>query len=177
MVSFFPRTNLLVTSIRTQTQKYPSTINSIVMALCLFAVVDNIWLNHGKDITNRSYANDEFFVGKDISATPIVDSGVVYFPSWNEYLYAVNAFTGASIWKQNLSEITGLNGTGIVVNVTMSRSTPMIVDDLLIVGIYRPTVLFSGRLKIWTQNGDHFRTISFGVNSPSNSWIRTNCLL
>ena len=39
-------------------------------------------------------------------------SGVVYFPSWNGYLYAVNAFTGASIWKQNLGELTGLKCNG-----------------------------------------------------------------
>nr|POE53961.1 polyvinylalcohol dehydrogenase [Quercus suber] len=160
-----------------QTQKYHGTVNSIVVALCLFAVVDNtvaIWLNHGKDITNRRYANDEvlinpltvsrlrlkwkFFAGKYISATPAVDSGVVYFPSWNGYLYAVNAFTGASIWKQNLSELSGVNGTGIVVNVTVSRSTPTIVNDLLIVGIYGPAVVIAlkrsdGKL-VWSTQLD-----------------------
>ena len=100
----------------------------------------------------------KFFAGKDISATPAVDSGVVYFPSWNGYLYAVNAFTGASIWKQNLSELTGLNGTGIVVNVTVSRSTPTTVNDLLIVGIYGPAVVIAlnrsdGKL-VWSTQLD-----------------------
>lgn len=63
-----------------------------------------------------------FFAGKDISATPAVADGRVYFPSWNGYLYAVNAFTGRLIWQPNLGALTGLEGTGVVVNVTVSRS-------------------------------------------------------
>ncbi|KAK9283497.1 hypothetical protein L1049_011743 [Liquidambar formosana] len=51
-------------------------------------------------------------------------------------MYAVNAFNGALVWKQNLSELTGLSGTGIVVNVTLSRSTRSVVGDRLIFGIY-----------------------------------------
>ncbi|KDO82850.1 hypothetical protein CISIN_1g039692mg, partial [Citrus sinensis] len=94
------------------------------------------WLNHGGDLNNRRYAYGEvlinpvtvrnlrlrwsFYAGKDISATPAVANGVVYFPSWNGYLYAVNAFNGALIWEQNLSKLTGLSGTGIVVNVTVA---------------------------------------------------------
>lgn len=99
-----------------------------------------------------------FYAGKDISATPAVANGVVYFPSWNGYLYAVNAFNGALIWEQNLSKLTGLSGTGIVVNVTVSRSTPTIAGDLLIVGIYGPAVVVAvsrsnGRL-VWSTQLD-----------------------
>ena len=49
----------------------------------------------------------KFFAGKDISATPAVANGVVYFPSWNGYVYVVNAFNGGLIWKQKLGELTG----------------------------------------------------------------------
>lgn len=99
-----------------------------------------------------------FFAGKDISATPAVANGVVYFPSWNGYLYAVNAFNGALIWRQNLSELTGQSGTGVVVNVTVSRSTPTVDGDLLIVGIYGPAVVIAvarsnGRL-VWSTTLD-----------------------
>lgn len=132
------------------------------------------WPNHGGDLSNRRYANGEvllkparvanlrlkwkFFAGKDISATPSVADGVVYFPSWNGYLYAVNAFNGALIWKQNLTEITGLTGTGITVNVTVSRTTPAVIADLLIVGIYGPAVVIAvarsnGRL-VWSTQID-----------------------
>ncbi|KAJ4838500.1 hypothetical protein Tsubulata_044537 [Turnera subulata] len=117
------------------------------------------WLNHGADIRNTRSAKGElkinrftvknlrlrwtFFAGRDISATPAIANGVAYFPSWNGYLYAVNAFSGTLIWKQNLGELTGLTGTGIVVNVTVSRSTPTIAGDCLIVGIYGPAVVIA----------------------------------
>ncbi|KAL3731720.1 hypothetical protein ACJRO7_028581 [Eucalyptus globulus] len=72
------------------------------------------------------------FAGKNISATPAVADAVVYFPSWDGNLYAVNAFDGSLVWKQNLSELTGLKGVGTVVNVTLSRSTPTIARKPLI---------------------------------------------
>ncbi|KAH0991472.1 hypothetical protein GBA52_002955 [Prunus armeniaca] len=98
------------------------------------------------------------FSGKDISATPAVADGRVYFPSWNGYLYAVDAFTGRLIWQQNLGALTGLNGTGVVVNVTVSRSTPTIAGNLLIVGIYGPALVIAvdrsnGRL-VWSTQLD-----------------------
>ncbi|KAI9169228.1 hypothetical protein LWI28_009169 [Acer negundo] len=72
-----------------------------------------------------------FHAGRDISATPAVANGVVYFPSWN--------------------------GTGTVtnVNVTVSGSTPTVDGDLLIVGIYGPAVVIAvnrlnGRL-VWSR--------------------------
>ncbi|XP_016647415.1 PREDICTED: polyvinylalcohol dehydrogenase-like isoform X2 [Prunus mume] len=134
----------------------------------------NTWTNHGGDITNRRNAVGEvlinprtvlnmrlrwsFFAGKDISATPAVADGRVYFPSWNGYLYAVDAFTGRLIWQQNLGALTGLNGTGVVVNVTVSRSTPTIAGNLLIVGIYGPALVIAvdrsnGRL-VWSTQLD-----------------------
>ncbi|XP_076907637.1 uncharacterized protein LOC143564161 [Bidens hawaiensis] len=123
----------------------------------------SMWLNHGGDIGNRRFASDEFiinpstvhklklkwkfFTGRDISATPAVANGVVYFPSWNGFLYAVNAFTGALIWQQNIGQLTGLPATGVSVNVSVSRATPVVADDLLIVGVYGPAVVFAVRRK------------------------------
>jgi outer membrane protein assembly factor BamB len=100
----------------------------------------------------------KFFAGKDITATPAVADGVVYFPSWNGYLYAVNAFNGTLRWRQNLGDLTGLNGTGIVVNVTVSRSTPIVYGNLLLVGIYGTAVVIAvdrsnGRL-LWSTQLD-----------------------
>ncbi|KAL3501352.1 hypothetical protein ACH5RR_035801 [Cinchona calisaya] len=84
-----------------------------------------------------------FIAGFDISATPAAANGVVYFPSWNGYLYAVLAGNGALIWKKNLGNLTGLPPTGAYVNVTVSRSTPTIANDLLIVGIYGPALVIA----------------------------------
>ncbi|KAG9152991.1 hypothetical protein Leryth_021945 [Lithospermum erythrorhizon] len=119
------------------------------------------WFNHGGDLTNRRNPVLEplinpistknlrlrwkFVAGFDISATPSIVSGVIYFPSWNGNLYAVNAINGALIWKQNIGQLTGLPGTSTTVNVSVSRSTPTVDDDLLIVGIYGPAVVIALR--------------------------------
>ncbi|KAK9272819.1 hypothetical protein L1049_003197 [Liquidambar formosana] len=117
------------------------------------------WLNHGGDLYNRRYADKEtkispatasklrlkwkFYAGKDITATPAIFNGTLYFPSWNGYIYAVKALDGSLVWKKNLQRLTGLNATGLVSNInwTVSRSTPTVADDLLIIGIYGPAVV------------------------------------
>ncbi|PKI36857.1 hypothetical protein CRG98_042806 [Punica granatum] len=116
------------------------------------------WLNHGADISNSRSAMDpkisprtvsnlrlrwKFFTGSDVSATPALANGVVYFPSWNGILYAINAFTGDLCWKQNLTELTGLQGSGVPFNFTFSRSTPTIAGNLLIVPISGPAVVIA----------------------------------
>ncbi|KAG5522396.1 hypothetical protein RHGRI_034544 [Rhododendron griersonianum] len=183
----------------------------LLLALCLFIVVNNTvaeWLNHGADIDNRRNAKGEilinpktvrnlqlkwkFFAGKDISATPAVANGVVYFPSWNGYLYAVNALNGDLIWKQNLGELTGLSGTGTIVDVCVSRSTPTVAGDRLIIGIYGPAVVIAvtrlaGNL-IWstrldprplaviTQSGTFYNGAVFiGVSSLEEILPSTQC--
>ncbi|KAL5722667.1 hypothetical protein ACHQM5_006158 [Ranunculus cassubicifolius] len=133
-------------------------------ASCLLALVvdaDANWINHGGDIYNRRYAEEErrispktasrlelkweFVTGFDISATPSIYDGTVYFPSWNGNIYAVKAFDGSLVWKQNLTELTGLPGSGVIprVNYTLSRATPTIAGDLLLVGIYGPAIVIA----------------------------------
>lgn len=114
----------------------------------------NDWTNHGGDILNHRYAYGEtkispktvsnlklkwkFVAGKDITATPAIYNNILYFPSWNGNIYALDASDGSIIWQSNLGQLTGLNSTIPVqgVNGTVSRSTPTVADDLLIVGIY-----------------------------------------
>ncbi|XP_059278301.1 uncharacterized protein LOC132032655 [Lycium ferocissimum] len=119
------------------------------------------WLNHGGDITNRRSAIGEvlisprtinrlklrwkFLAGFDVTATPAVANGVVYFSSWNGNLYAVNAINGGLIWQQNLTRLTGLPPPGRAMNLTVSRATPVVGDDLLLVGIYGPAVVIAVR--------------------------------
>jgi len=121
------------------------------------------WLNHGGDLLNRRYAWKEqkispetapklrlkwrFYTGGDLTATPAIFNRTVYFPSWNGNIYAVNEADGSLLWKQNVGEITGLNGTGFVANVSVSRTTPTVVvdADLLITGIYGPAVVIALR--------------------------------
>ncbi|HUB74069.1 MAG TPA: PQQ-binding-like beta-propeller repeat protein [Solirubrobacteraceae bacterium] len=63
----------------------------------------------------------------EVSATPTVDEGVVYFPDWAGYLYAVNASTGQLIWQRQISEYDGTTGT-------VSRVSPAIYGNELILG-------------------------------------------
>lgn len=86
----------------------------------------------------------KFYAGKDITATPAIYDGTLYFPSWNGNIYAVREADGSLVWKQNLEKLTGFNATGFVLNVnwTVSRSTPTVVsEDLLITGIYGPAAV------------------------------------
>lgn len=86
----------------------------------------------------------KFFAGNnDITATPAIANGVIYFPSWNGNLYAVDAFNGALIWKQNIGELTGLPATRQNVNASVSRATPTVAGNLLLVGIYGPAVVIA----------------------------------
>ncbi|XVF60456.1 hypothetical protein PTKIN_Ptkin08bG0048200 [Pterospermum kingtungense] len=133
-------------------------------------------LNHGGILLNRRFTDKEtkispatvprlrlkwkFNAGRDISATPAIFEGTLYFPSWDGYLYAVKASNGNLIWKQNLQQLTGLNSTGAIlnVNVTVSRTTPTIADDLLIFGLVGPAYIVavkrsSGKL-VWSTQLD-----------------------
>jgi polyvinyl alcohol dehydrogenase (cytochrome) len=63
----------------------------------------------------------------DVSATPTVAGGVVYFPDFGGYLNAVNAKTGALIWQRQISSYDGQAGQ-------VSRNSPLIVGNDLILG-------------------------------------------
>ncbi|KAF4376660.1 hypothetical protein F8388_025531, partial [Cannabis sativa] len=82
---------------------------------------------------------------KDVTVTPAIFNGTLYFTSWNGYIYAAKASDGSLIWEKNLGHLTGLNATGLITNAnwTVSRSTPTIAGDLLIVGIYGPAVVIA----------------------------------
>ncbi|PIA27918.1 hypothetical protein AQUCO_07400035v1 [Aquilegia coerulea] len=156
------------------------TLFTVLYLLTIVANAGAAWLNHGGDLSNRRYAPTElvinrlsvsrlrlkwsFYAGKDITATPAIFGGKVYFPSWNGHIYAVNALDGSLAWDKNLGELTNLTSTGVVVNVTVSRATPTITGNLLIVGIYGPAVVialnrFTGDLVWKTQLDNRFRAL------------------
>lgn len=140
------------------------------------------WTNHGGDLYNRRHAYGEtkispgtvanlqlkwkFVAGKDITATPAIYDDTIYFPSWNGYIYALNASDGSLIWQQDIGQLTGLNSTGLIpgVNRPVSRSTPTVARDLLIVGIYGPAYVVglnrsNGELVWSTQLSTHNASI------------------
>ncbi|KAK7340516.1 hypothetical protein VNO77_21222 [Canavalia gladiata] len=150
------------------------------------------WLNHGGDIYNRRYASMEqkirvetvsklslkwkFYAGKDITATPAIFKGTLYFPSWNGDIFAVRAKDGSLVWKQNLNNLTGLTETGFVagVNWTVARATPTIADnDVVIFGIYGPAVVIAVKMStgdlVWKTRLD---THNSGVVTMSGTYYR-----
>ncbi|KAE8661308.1 putative Retrotransposon protein, Ty3-gypsy subclass [Hibiscus syriacus] len=162
----------------------------LLLSLCLLSLLasttdgSNDWLNHGGNILNRRFADTEtkislrtasrlrlkweFYAGGDISATPAIFDGTLYFPSWNGYLYAVKALDGSLVWKKNLRQLTGLNSTVVISNVdanaTVSRTTPVIADDLLIIGLSGPAYVVAvrrsnGRLVWLTQLDKHYKAV------------------
>lgn len=87
------------------------------------AVREPQWITHGQGIQNwRNQVAEEritaatvsaltlrwtFRTGFDVSATPSISDKIVYFPSWNGYLYAVHAETGVLIWSRSVAELAG----------------------------------------------------------------------
>jgi polyvinyl alcohol dehydrogenase (cytochrome) len=120
-----------------------------VLALSLIAASNNIvWLQAGQGRANwhsqplestissqnvQNLAVKWANAGGDVSATPSVSDGVVYYPDFNGNLYAVDANSGAVIWQDNLGDFfspaDGLTGT------VFSRTTPTIDGNVLYVGL------------------------------------------
>ncbi|MGH9018709.1 MAG: PQQ-binding-like beta-propeller repeat protein, partial [Acidimicrobiales bacterium] len=63
----------------------------------------------------------------DVSATPAVVKGVVYFPDWGGDLNAVNASTGALLWSKPISDYDGISGA-------KSRTSPAVAGGVIYIG-------------------------------------------
>jgi polyvinyl alcohol dehydrogenase (cytochrome) len=103
----------------------------------------NSWKNWGGNIFN-SHSNPfeeklspasvsnlttkwTFTTGGDVSATPTVENGFVYFPDWGGNLFKLDTTNGKQIWVHKISEYTGIA-------TSLSRNSPTIVGNLLIFG-------------------------------------------
>ncbi|MFJ8582592.1 PQQ-binding-like beta-propeller repeat protein [Micromonospora sp. NPDC093277] len=64
----------------------------------------------------------------DVSATPAVVDGAVYFPDWGGYFHKVDANTGAVIWSRAVSSYVGAGGT------VVSRTSPVVVGNTVYIG-------------------------------------------
>jgi polyvinyl alcohol dehydrogenase (cytochrome) len=63
----------------------------------------------------------------DVSATPAVSGGAVYFGDFGGMLWKLDAATGAVIWSHSVSEYTGIPGD-------IARTSPSLSDGTLVVG-------------------------------------------
>jgi polyvinyl alcohol dehydrogenase (cytochrome) len=65
----------------------------------------------------------------DVSATPAVVGGAVYFPDWGGYINKVNASTGALIWQRKLWDYDHSRPSDLV-----ARTSPAVVGNVLYIG-------------------------------------------
>ena len=68
-----------------------------------------------------------FTTAGDVSATPTVASGVVYFPDYKGNVYAVNAATGTMLWDDQVPALNGVPGS-------FSRNSPLLVGNEVVFG-------------------------------------------
>ena len=104
------------------------------------------WASAGADIYNtRATATDvgpdqlnastvkqlrlkwTFASSGDVSATPTVEPGGLYFPDWGGMLYKLDPTTGEVLWSRRVSDYTGDP-------YSKSRSSPTIVGNAIIIG-------------------------------------------
>lgn len=77
------------------------------------------------------------FTDSDVSSTPSVEGQFVYTSTWDGSIFAVNTYTGAVMWKQNLTEATRIT-PGVLGMRILCRHTPVVANNLLLLGIYNP---------------------------------------
>lgn len=117
------------------------------------------WVMGGHDIGNSRSNPDEHILGPatvgdleldwtvttqgDVSATPAVVGGAVYFPDWGGTFWKVDADTGQVIWSRSIADY--VNRAGAV-----SRTSPAVAGDTVYIGIHDGAEL----LAIDTATGD-----------------------
>jgi polyvinyl alcohol dehydrogenase (cytochrome) len=85
----------------------------------------------------------------DVSATPTVAGGAVYFPDFGGYINAVNANTGKLIWQRTISSY---GGAGV------SRNSPLVLGN---------DIIFGDNASFAQQNGAHL----FAVDRSTGNLI------
>jgi len=150
-----------------------------IFPLFIFAQGNGQWLSAGQNRNNTRHASTEskisptnvnqlapkwaFTTGGDISATPAVDGDYVYVPDWAGNIYKIDNQTGEQIWSKQISSFTGQN-------FNISRTTPLVLGNLVIVGTQLgdpagigATLIAlnkeSGDIEWSTQIDDHFASI------------------
>jgi polyvinyl alcohol dehydrogenase (cytochrome) len=79
----------------------------------------------------------------DVSATPAVVDGAVYFPDWGGTFWKVDAESGEVIWSRSVPEYVGIADT-------VSRASPAVMGDTVYIGTQAGGIL----LAIDTETGD-----------------------
>ncbi len=164
----------LIPNLHESVDRYESAVNTyaFVDLSVTYCTVSCIlphlqWPNSGGGIENRREVHSQncmineknvpklklkwrFITGhtnfSDVTATPSISDGFVYFPDWAGFLYAVHRDNGTLAWKTNLTNVTGTGAFGTV----FSKHTPVVSGKYLFVGLQSPAVV----LAVDRRNGD-----------------------
>ena len=119
-----------------------------VLAALLAVVAANDWPNWGNGLHNHRNSGNNGInrhnaknlsldwmvtLHGDISATPSIENGRLYIVDWAGFAYCLRESDGSIVWEKNLVTLLGLNLTSVV-----SRTTPALVGDRLIIGLQGP---------------------------------------
>jgi polyvinyl alcohol dehydrogenase (cytochrome) len=102
----------------------------------------------GADNAQRLAVKWTFTTHGDVSATPAVVDGAVYFPDWGGSLSKLDAKTGRALWTHKISEYVGIDAA-------VSRTSPTVVNGTVYVG---------------DQNGAHL--IAVDAATGDLRWVR-----
>jgi polyvinyl alcohol dehydrogenase (cytochrome) len=73
----------------------------------------------------------------DVSGTPAVANGAVYFGDFGGTLWKLDAETGAVIWSHQVPDYTGNTGD-------YARTSPSLAGNILVVGIIKGSTAVAG---------------------------------
>lgn len=162
----------LIPNLHESVDRYESAVNTyaFVDLSVTYCTVSCIlphlqWPNSGGGIENRREVHSQncmineknvpklklkwrFITGhtnfSDVTATPSISDGFVYFPDWAGFLYAVHRDNGTLAWKTNLTNVTGTGAFGTV----FSKHTPQESICLLGFSHRRSCSLLTGAMAI-----------------------------
>jgi polyvinyl alcohol dehydrogenase (cytochrome) len=82
----------------------------------------------------------------DVSATPAVVGGSVYFPDWGGMINRLDAASGSVVWSKSVGDVLTALGKPGNLGGFVSRDTPLVTQGLVIFGTVRdpPQVITSG---------------------------------
>jgi polyvinyl alcohol dehydrogenase (cytochrome) len=137
---------------------------------------DNAWTMGGQKLNNwrnqdraklsaenvaKLTAKWTFTTGGDVSATPAVANGTVYFPDLAGDFYAVDAKTGSLKWKSAVSDWTGVPND-------LARNDPLVFGNMVILGDQAGSIATWDGTKI---NGAGARMIAVSARTGKLIWM------
>lgn len=158
----------------TASSLHPAVIGLLLsgVAAAAFSQDATQWQSSGHDRANSRSASTEtkiradsvsrltrawtFVAEGEVTTTPAVEYGMVYFPDTAGNLYKVNASTGQVVWRRRIANYTGTTAKFGAVK-PISRTTPAISGYRLVIGTRDGWVLaidkYSGNL-LWKRKAD-----------------------